>query len=109
MIQMRPFKREDWYGFAGATSFKDGVQPLIGTLSVILDDSPANHLAEAVVVLDAEQLCLHILNVDEDAREDYLEVFVSFDGMYAARALATIRDGLTLTELRAMPGAEELQ
>lgn len=33
-VAWRPFSKEDWYGFAGATSFPDGSPPLFAELTV---------------------------------------------------------------------------
>jgi len=34
MIELKRFTREDWYGFCGATRFRDGNEPLIGEFKV---------------------------------------------------------------------------
>lgn len=88
-MKLRPFSARDWLAFAGAQPFADGSAPLIGHTTI--DDAPAD------VVLDGYSLSVFIGDFE-----------VLFDGMFAARAVALLASvpSMTLTELRAMPGAQ---
>lgn len=95
-LNLRPFTKSDWYGFAGACRFADGSEPLIAD-SLLIDGR------DATAILDAEGLSFTITDADGN---DWLTVFFGND--YAARALVTLTAGgdLTMHVLRAMPGAE---
>lgn len=107
-LSLRPFSKTDWYGFGGAEPFADGSDPLIGELkniAVELDGAPA--VASAVVILDATGLSIVPL-LENEAVGTVFEYFVNFDHPYAARALASLRDGLSMVEIKAFPGATVL-
>lgn len=123
MIELRPFRKEDWYGYAGAEPFDDGSDPLIGEIEVRVEGLPYF----AIVILDAEGLhidaqpaddliaeeLLHNLGEDAIADEAWEQLEVAPFGAWfscpeAARALAMLRDGVSDVELRAMPGFEEV-
>lgn len=109
MVALRPFKREDWFGFAGAESFEDGSDPLIGEIEV-------HDLGVGVVMLDAIGLSICVYR--EPTAEAYEneehpmpdEIMVMFESPFAARAVAALDEveGVSLDELLAMPGAERV-
>jgi len=99
MIEMKPFARHDWYGFAGAERFADGSEPLIGSATVVSEGTEFG----AIVVLDAVGLFVEVI-CDEGNRLAY----VVFEGSYAARSLAMLGKRVEWPVLRAMPGAEVL-
>ena len=102
MIELRPFTKNDWYGFAGAEPFPDDSEPLIGEMGGIdydLDGTPVT--VDAIVILDARGLC--IIFSEEEIGE---VASIHFGAPWAARAMTQLRDGLSFVALRAIPGAE---
>lgn len=97
MIALAPFKREDWYGFASASRFADGSEPLLGWFKVIIEGIELH----AGVIVDAEGLTVF---VQDSQGEDVLGV--AWSGPYAARTVASLHTGMSQEELRAMPGAD---
>lgn len=97
-MDLRPFTKSDWYGFAGAEPFADDSDPLMGEVEVEVDGTPWT----AIVVLDAVGLTFMVSN-DEGGEV----LAVNFEGAYAARALGALgsKSSVSATVLRAMPGA----
>lgn len=98
MIEMKAFTKEDWYGFAGATSFPDGTPPHLGELTV--DGHPA------VVVVDACGLQVQWSVEDTDYTYGH---YADADDTDAAdsramsmRALLAIKPAMTMRELAAI-------
>jgi hypothetical protein len=91
MIQMKPFSKTDWYGFAGATSFPDGSAPLIGECQV-------GELG-GMVIIDA--FGLSVVASDDEGEN---EISFFWDPEYAGRALAGLNGLVSVEELKASPG-----
>jgi hypothetical protein len=58
LVALRPFTRNDWYGFAGAECFADGSEPLIGIVTT--------GGAETCVIVDAAGVSFNFANEDGD-------------------------------------------
>lgn len=62
MGKIRRFKKEDWWGYAGSTKFKDGTNPFIYERE--LNDGAV----ELVIIADAEGVDIELFADDEPER-----------------------------------------
>lgn len=67
--KLRPFEKQDWWGWAGATKFPDGTEPLIGEVQVAnwpeLDeygDDPTKPMPVATLIVDGAGVALNGVN-----------------------------------------------
>lgn len=95
MISFRSFTQSDWYTWGGCEKFPDGSDPLVGELKVEIDDKEYG----AFCFVDSEGVNLVVMHDDGD------EVLgIVFEDDYDARAVAMLRDKMTLQELCKLPG-----
>jgi hypothetical protein len=102
-VVFAPFTKSDWYGMAGASRFADGSEPLVGGFAI--DTSEVATLTEygpieGLVIIDLNGLHIDLIDVDGTSCR-----FVTFEPVYAARATALLRHGMSYADLIALPGA----
>lgn len=88
-VVFRPFTSEDWFGLAGATSWGEGMPPLLGEIKV---DG-----VDAIAVLDAEGLSIIVVNEEGGEVADVY----CHDLHIVARLVALLPAVTTLVELEA--------
>lgn len=96
-MHFKPFTSADWDTFGGCEEFDNGSEPLITWFKLTHDAETAD--SDAAAVIDG---CGLAIAVDGGCVE-YM-----FSAPFAARAVAMLRDGMTVTELEALPGCESI-
>lgn len=96
----RPFTKTDWYGFAGAEDLPNGTPPHIASFDLTETDSAGVPIDSegAVAILDGNGL-----NVVRGGSDGYF-LWTHPEAMMAATRL---RSGMSLDDLRALPGVSE--
>jgi hypothetical protein len=87
MTEMQPFTQNDWYGFAGASRFEDGSEPLIGEVSVHICLGFFGIDGTAVVIADASGVSLDVSDDEGDALACYYIEVGQAEAIAIARAL----------------------
>jgi len=96
-MTMRPFTKNDWIGFSGATRFRNGAEPMIGEINNIDGDSALG----AVVIWDNEIIELAFQD-DKDRPESLGDKVTNYeykDYEDAMRVIKALKDGITIAEL----------